>query len=346
MLVVARADAASTDPLALALEGQLVDLPVTFEIVEAPPSEPGFGARVRSVATLAAEQHADLVVWFEREPDERMFVFLSQTGHQRTLVRELSARDADSPHAVALLVRSVAEALVHGGRIGVEVPTPPPAEPPASTEEGAPAPAPTPTPVPAPPSTTRRPPLAALLDIGYRLTAFAREAPVTHSIMPGAELLVGRHASVFGRAGFTMPMSIRSPWVDVDLRAVPIALGGRAHARLGRRWEVGGRLAVQLEIVRRRVRARDVTVDAAPTARRVLTSISPAVAVGLWVSPRVRLGLEAGVDATVRPLALVVAGPEGDLRVLQTFGWRPFAGFRVGIALGQPVLRGDFLWSS
>ncbi|MEM7153143.1 MAG: hypothetical protein AAF799_09880 [Myxococcota bacterium] len=328
--VVVSTDVAPGDEseLSLALQSQLVDLPVQLEIVAVPAGDPSFTARSRHARQLAAEREVDLVVWFSYEPDQRMFVFLSEPGRGRTLVRELGDDAVPSPHTVALLVRSVVEALVQGGRIGVEVPEP--------ELEPEPEPEPEPEAKPEPIAVApRRPsvPLLALIGVGYRPTVFSASYPVMHTLTLGAELLVGRHAAVFGRGGVGIPIELGTELVDVRVQPFTAQLGGRGHARLGR-WELGGRFGGLVEILRREVVAIDPAVLVDDASTRTLVALSPGMALGWWAHPRVRLGLEVGVDAHIRPLQLVVAGPSGDVVVAETLAWRPWATFRVDV---QPV---------
>lgn len=354
--VLLRVDASRTsrEEVELALRGQLVDLPVNLRVIAQDDAPEAFERRV---GALARDEGADLVVWLGYEPDDRLFVYMSEAGRGRTLVRELGGEGTPSPHAVALVVRSVVEALVLGGRIGVE---PSPAEakakaepPPEESKEKTtavpvvPAPPPTeldPTPAPSEPA-RRRPRLAGLLGVAYQPTAFAAEHPVVHAVPISAQMLVGPHAAVFVRYRVVIPFRIENELVELRVQSFPAELGARGQARLGR-WDVGGRLGLLFDAMRREAVPLDGTVEPGPAQTQLLIALSPAAAFGLWAHPRVRIGLELGVDAYFRRIDFLVAGPEGDTPIASTLGWRPWAALGIAFGVGpqaafQPVSQGE-----
>jgi hypothetical protein len=324
--VVAVAPAESA--IAVALRAQLVDLPVHLHVEDRNLADQGaLPAQLEAVAELVATHDAELVVWFELDERDHLYLFLSEGGKGRTLVRELprtGQSETGRAASAAVIVRGVIEALVGGGQLGVErfetVETLPPAPPEAVPEK-------------APETKRARPRVVLDLAAAYGIEGFSTRVPVAHAVVIGPDLWIGRNALVALRFRGTIPTTVTGSGVELELHRYPIELGLRGAAAI-RDVDVGGGVVGVLELQQRKARPIEDGVTIHPAELFVGGALGPVFQVGWQAHPRVRLFAELAVDFHLVTVEYVVAGVDEPL--LRPFTVRPRGQLGVAFAVNPP----------
>lgn len=329
-----------TAPLPVSLRAQLVDLPVELivEQVEAVPES--LPAQRALASTVATDAGVDLVVWFQLDQSDRLYLFISEQGRERTLVRELPADGrsaAGRAASAALIVRGVVAALVEGGHLGVV-----PQFTEAVDEEAEPEPkAPVETPSEVEPSEPEpepeeEPRFAPRFQIAaaYQAEGYSPQIPVSHAVVVGLDTWFGKNLRLDLRFRGTMPLRVSTDEIELDVQRYPIALGLRGAARLRGNVDLGGGVVGIVEPMVRRATPLQtgVTVDE-PRQTWLRGAVGAVLHAGWTVHPRVRLFVDVGADVRLGPLDFSIEGGE---TLLTPFPVRPRGQVGLSVPLGPP----------
>ena len=326
--LLAQRDAA--DPsreLARAVEVQLSDLPVRFEVVWIDALPASLAEQQLVAESCAAERGALAVIWLDLLRPERLFFFLAAEGGERILARRL-AGDRGAAETAAVIARASVAALLEGGRVEVAPPAardeqeekrPPPPEPPDEPEAEPPEPE---------EESGSAPPRLGL-EVAYSLELPASRPPATH----GAELgLAGGPRgplSAFLRYRLAAPLEARSNGIELVQRRYPVSAGARLELAAGP-LRVGAELGLTLAWVDERIRALSERMDPGRPQSWLAFSLSPAARLALPVFSAFELYASAGVAIPLDPVRYTVDDGGGRSALYEPWPVRPFA--MIGVA--------------
>jgi hypothetical protein len=104
-----------------AVRGHVTGSPVELVVETVEPGR-DLGDRLAAAGTLATSHSALGTFYIEQTPDRSILIFFTEPGGSATLVRRLPASKAGARVAIeqsAIVVRSLIEALLEGGRLGI-----------------------------------------------------------------------------------------------------------------------------------------------------------------------------------------------------------------------------------
>jgi hypothetical protein len=302
-----------------AVRAHIRGLPVEL-VAEAVERNGDFSARLTASGALATSHGALGTFSIEQGADQSILVFFTEPGGSATLVRRLPTSELDDRVAIeqaAIVVRSLIEALVEGGRVGVVPPdsdsaasggeAPEARKPPkASRKRSAAAPSPAPSPAPTPARAVELESSEATSQAATdRLFLFVGYA----GVHPGGELSWQSGASVSARwllvpTAYLGARYTLFPASKVDAAAARISITRRpAELLFGfatGTWVLANlELSAILEHSSRETLATDPAFEPMPASSRWSFGLGPRV--GAILSPRLplRFAVRAGADFMV-----------------------------------------------
>jgi hypothetical protein len=274
-------------------------------------------SRLAAAGSLAASRQALGTFYIEIEPDGTLLIFFTEPGAEATLIRRLPPNDQGVRVALeqaAIVVRSLVEALLEGGSVGIAREAErtgaaeaekAPAETDSSPERSPAAPA-SPD-EPPPPSDSEASPGAGsvrrwiAITAGYTATDFASLMPWQSGFSLGLQWLAA--PVIYAGARYTLfptyTVATDDAVVAVSRRPIEALVGYRGPSFLALNGEIG--LLVDA--------ARRTTVSTAeslrPTAPSTRWMVSLAARAGFSWSPwsRFRASLRGGADFVLTPYA-------------------------------------------
>ncbi len=215
-----------------AVKGHLSGLSVRFEVEWKDKPPESLHRNTRAASDIADRTDALIVFWCDLSLTEDVYLFISDRGQRHILVRRLDVGEAEVRYeSLAVIVYSVVDAILRGGKIGVVPPEPPPepkiVSPPVEETETGPlpeVPEKTPTDVPAGREFS--------LQLGYDLRAHSEAQVLLNGFYLGASLGIIPHLYFFGGYTFSQPVTVDSEQVQFELQPHPIAMG------IGLKWGI------------------------------------------------------------------------------------------------------------
>ncbi|MCP4676410.1 MAG: hypothetical protein GY854_13035 [Deltaproteobacteria bacterium] len=284
-----------TQDVIQAVEGQLSDLHAVFEVEWRENFADDLPAQVELAGEIAQRVDAVTVFWCDFNRPNEVYLYLSDAGDGRVLVRQLdTAQEGDRFETLALIVHSAVSAMLRGGKIDVAVSSPPEkkTEPPKEKK-------------PAPRQDIQTKKKVHLeLEIGYALGGHSSRKPLIHGLDVGLSIVFARGLFVFAGYTFRGPIKINALGIAIDIQNHPIHLG------LGYRWtlqrlSLSGALALTGDFVSQETRA--VATDTAESIDNndFLFYISPLVTAALSVVGRVAIFLTIGADFSMNDVRYI-----------------------------------------
>jgi len=292
-----------------AIRAHVSGLPANVVIVPV-EHQRSLDSRLAAAGSLAASREALGTFYIEIEPDGTLLIFLTEPGAEATLVRRLPPNDQGVRVALeqaAIVVRSLVEALLDGGNVGIarEVDrtgsaeaTDAPVEP-ASPEQSAAVPG-LPSPEQASESDSEAAPRAGsvmprlAITAGYTATDFASVMPWQSGFSAGFQWLATPVAYAGARYTLFPTYTAAAEGAVVALHRRPFETLVGYHTT--RRLALNGEMGLLIDAVRR------TTVTTAesfrPTAPSTRWMVSLAARAGFSWSPwsRIRASLRGGAD--------------------------------------------------
>ncbi|MBN1771350.1 MAG: hypothetical protein JXB32_08825 [Deltaproteobacteria bacterium] len=294
------------DTLLEAVAAQLADMPVRLEVDRVEEFPAVLPQQVEVARAAAIRNDAVLVFWLDASLADQMFLYLSEPGGGRILVRTVeSGGDAERVEAVALIVRGTIEAMLAGGRLGVETPTPPPPPPP---------PSPPPPPPPAPDLLGVR--------LAYALEFFSTDALAIHGLDLGILVHVYSGLSLFAGYRVVTDAETSSRGVALDVARNPMELGVQYAYQLGD-WAFGGSVSALLDRLHGEATTTTATLVVRPPETRWLAGVGAAFHTSFRIAGTVHAFIDAGVDVYVDTVDYVVETTGGRWTMLTTWVARP-----------------------
>ncbi|MDD5309957.1 MAG: hypothetical protein PHU25_21785 [Deltaproteobacteria bacterium] len=308
MIAPGKADAVSEDASA-AVKGQLSDLPVSFQVVRIDSWPPDLPSQIGLARSVARDTRASTVFWVDLSVPDQVFLYLSEPGGGRTLVRNIESRGERTEgrvEAMAVIVRTAVTALLEGGEIGVHAPPPPPPEP-------------------------ERPGMLEA-SVSYGLSFYSDEALLVHGARIGASVLPAEWARLFAAYRIEVPFRIENEQVAMDISPHPLEIGFAIRWRYGSVTLDGGAAFLSDWITWSASPKSDDVLATSPKSRW-RGGISPFVLLG-W-SPVVfsMFYISVSIDALINEKKYVVRAGGGDIEVADPWSARPY--FQAGVALSM-----------
>jgi hypothetical protein len=309
--VAYNSDAEETAQAVRAIESHLADLGGLTVTVE-PVSAPSLAEWLRRASGTPESASSLGQIYVDAGGQGELLLFFTEPGGDLSLIRRIRPRSPAGRVALeeaGIVVRSLLEALLEGGHVGV---LPSPEVPPVVTPPVVAPPAPSlPVDVPREPPVHRR---RAAISVRYSGTSFASSA-LTSGVSFGlraypwaglAPLSLGATYTVF------YPATVNFPSTQIELKRHPI--------ELGLAYESAGTLGLTAEIVaiadyvaRQTITTGSTLQRTAPSGRWLFGSSARA---GACLSPsnEQHWCLTGGVDLYFNSLSYVVLQPEGETR--------------------------------
>jgi hypothetical protein len=275
LMIASRAETQTSEEAIRAIQAQLSDLDIDLTVFWTPSYNRDLPVQADTAEQLAKQNNATMVFWCDFLVGKRVFLYVSEPGGGRILVRKVSFDDKNQRDrflVMAVILRSVVEAIADGGHIGISPggvgssaaanlpkndspvtdsgisvdsesqPTGPP-EPPSDTPQGhGPSEPPSDTPqghgpseLDAHPNRTEKIVAPARIDMSaaYGLTLYSPSRRFTHGVRTALGVRVSRFGRLFLGYRIQIPFEVTSDLVSMALRHHPFEVG------LSRRFESG-----------------------------------------------------------------------------------------------------------
>lgn len=205
-----------------AVRSQLADLRVRLHVEQVDRVEDRLSSRVQLARRIARQQKAVAVFWADLSLPDQLFLYLSEPGGGRILVRNISSKSSSREErleTMAVIVRASVKAMLGGARIGIRAPR-------LSAER----------------KEVEKEVLSGLLrlSVSYGLFTFSREKPLSHGARFELSVRVWRWLRLFLGYRLEAPISVQNDAVTMGLNRHPMEAGAVLHWRLGRWWLEGG----------------------------------------------------------------------------------------------------------
>ena len=347
LMIASEAETEASEKAIRAARAQLSDLPIAFQSVWIPSLSSDLRIQAETSERLAEQYGAAIVVWTDLAVADSLFLYLSEPGGGRILVRSVSfdKNEQEDRFAVtAVIVRTAVEAIIDGGHIGI---SPRPLESPdvlsVRRAEGEPRAREAETSFVASASSKTKNPSAAGrewtnaddsprldLAVAYGLTLYSSAQWTIHDIRPSAALKVNRWGHVYLAYRVQIPFEVENSLVSMTLRPHPFELGFFARFEWGPFFlDLGAGLIN--DALTWRISPADSS-ETAPTADqfRWLVGASPFVQVSWSPLRMVKLTLAAAADIYFNESRSFVERANGEkTTVVDPFHARPH--FQAGI---------------
>ncbi|MDD5307285.1 MAG: hypothetical protein PHU25_08185 [Deltaproteobacteria bacterium] len=325
VMVASEQDTGEVEKTFAAIRAQMSDMNVNLTLTRVPVFFGTLREQYETVRQVAERSRARLTFWIDLSVEDRVFLYIAEPGGGRVLVRAVEPETDETlgrVDVIAIIVRTVAEAIIEGGEIGVTRPQPEAARPPPS-----PPPKPPVLPPDSGPKRREKPQPSAprdLLEIaGAYVGSLYDKEPTWRS---GASVgLAGRVSERFWvKAAYRIEAPIRkaNDLVSVEFSPHPFEVG--AFLRLG-----PSKVAVDLGIalvndpLTWSLRTKDVSVRPERNRFRWLVAACPSVTVGWAPYGIYRFFLTVSADIYFNESPSVVEASERDVKVIDPLDVRP-----------------------
>ena len=126
-MIASKAEAKESEKAIRSIRAQLSDLDIDFQVVWIQNHSGYFRDQTNLSERLSEQHNATIVFWSDLSIKDQVFLYLSEPGGGRILVRSIpfeNDEQGDRFDVISLIVRSVVEAISKGGQIGVSSPAP------------------------------------------------------------------------------------------------------------------------------------------------------------------------------------------------------------------------------
>jgi hypothetical protein len=267
LMIASRAETPTSEEAIRAIQAQLSDLDIDLKVFWTPSYSRDLPVQADAAEQLAKQNNATMVFWCDFLVGKRVFLYVSEPGGGRILVRKVSFDDKNQRDrflVMAVILRSVVEAIAGGGHIGISPggvgssaaanfpksdspradsgvsvnsefqPTGPP-EPPSDMPPGR-----VPSELDAHPNRTEKivtekivAPARIDMSAAYGLTLYSSSTRFTHGVRTALGVRVSRFGRLFLGYRIQIPFEVNSDLVSMALRHHPFEVG------LSRRFESG-----------------------------------------------------------------------------------------------------------
>jgi len=306
VVLVLSADGGTTgETLATAVEAQIGDLPVRLAVERTAELPPTLPAQVTVAAEIAERLSAGTVFWLDVSIPDRVFVYLSERGGSRVLMRAVDAAgEAERVESVALIVRGLVEAILGGGTIGIALPPPPPPPPP----------------LPEPPAPPDRHWLG--LQLAYALDFFSPEATLLQGLDAGLLFHVHENWSLFAAYRILTAAEVAADGIDLRVDRHPVDVGVRFRWPIDD-WDFGASLFGVVDYLTAAAGSRTADMTATAPENVWLGGLGLLVHAGYRIAGSFRLFLDGGLDVYFNDVDYVVEGSAGSRVVLGSRSFSP-----------------------
>jgi hypothetical protein len=352
LMMASKAETKASTAQIRAVRAQLSDLGIDFQVAWTQTNSSDLHVQAEISEQLAKEYNATMVFWSDLLIGERVFLYVSEPGGGRILVRSISFEDknqADRFEVIAVIVRSVAEAIAGGGHIGVSSQVS--ASPAASGLLAHPSPVIDPQIPAASQSQPSRPaesadaphrrntadvdahqnssansaaPARIELAAAYGLTLYSSTQRFIHGVRAALAVRVNRWGRLFWAYRVQIPFEVKNDLVTMKLRHHPFEIGFSRRFELGSLYlDLGA--AVINDPLTWQVKPADTSrVAAAGDRFRWLVGVTPFVQLS-WLPLRVfKLYLAIAADIYFNESRSFVERTNGDkAAVVDPFKARP-----------------------
>lgn len=267
LMIASRAENPTSEEAIRAIQAQLSDLDIDLKVFWTSSYSRDLPVQADTAEQLAKQHNATMVFWCDFLVGKRVFLYVSEPGGGRILVRKVSFDDKNQRDrflVMAVILRSVVEAIAGGGHIGISPggvgsssatnfpkddspvagsgnsldsesqPTDPPA-PPSDTPQGH-----GPSALDAHPNRTEKivtekivAPARIDMSAAYGLTLYSSSRRFTHGVQTALSVRVTRFGRLFLGYRIQIPFEVHSDLASMTLRHHPFEVG------LSRRFESG-----------------------------------------------------------------------------------------------------------
>ncbi|MCP4601149.1 MAG: hypothetical protein GY847_11595 [Proteobacteria bacterium] len=202
------------------LEAQLSDLDVEFNIEWIEAFTGGLRTQAEVAKDLGEKTGARVVFWADLSVDDQIFLYFAEPGGKRILVRTIEFEQDQQDgrlEVMAVIVRTVIEAIAKDGEIGVTSPV----------EKQEPKPTLPPDPVPEPPPKQTLPDSKHQfgLSAAYGLTMYDLSPFFIHGARLATGLCIAGWADLFVAYRFQIPFEAENDLIAMELRPHPFEVG-------------------------------------------------------------------------------------------------------------------------
>jgi hypothetical protein len=222
-----------------AIEGQISDLPVTLQVEWTEHPIIDVPTVVSTAESITEQTNTMAVFWCDLSRAEEVYLYLSDRGRRRILVRRLDVGEEGVRfESLAVIVHSVVEAMLQGAEIGMEVKTAPraPQKQTVAKEKAE-----------QPEEKPRDKPIRFRAEAGWDISGHSTQFPVVQGLDLGLSVLFVDKLYLFGSYVFRLPIEVNDQDIALDIQTYPVLLGlGYAWEEAQLRWEHGVRRRVRL----------------------------------------------------------------------------------------------------
>ncbi|MBN2529067.1 MAG: hypothetical protein JXR76_21940 [Deltaproteobacteria bacterium] len=122
LMIASRAESPTSEQAIRAIQAQLSDLDIDLEVFWTSSYSRDLPVQADTAEQLAKQYNATMVFWCDFLVGKRVFLYVSEPGGGRILVRKISfdeQNQRDRFLVMAVILRSVVEAIAGGGHIGI-----------------------------------------------------------------------------------------------------------------------------------------------------------------------------------------------------------------------------------
>jgi hypothetical protein len=305
VMIAPQGDQQHSRRTAEAVEAQLADLPVTFDLewVEAIPPE--LRAQVDEAREVTERRDATAVFWADPSQPDQLFLYIADPEGGRVLIRSISSAGGGAEarlETVAVIIRAAVKAVLAGGTVGVEAPPEEPEEPSGPTGE---------------------------LDVfvSYALVLYSNEVLTLHGARLGLSARLAGWARAYLAYRLQWPLSVEDEYVGLDVSPHPMELGAAGRFHLGD-WYVEAAVGLMVDVVTVDVTALEDQVLTRSVEHRWLFGATPSLSLGRALGRIASIYLAVSADVLFNEHWYAVETPDGTQTVLRPWTVRPV--FRLG----------------
>jgi hypothetical protein len=292
IMLASRDSKEETTGVIRAVKGHLSGLFVQFEVEWTDAPSGSLRANTSTASDIATRTDALIVFWCDLSMTEDVYLYFSDKGQRRILVRRLDVGEAETKYeSLAVIVYSIVDAMQRGGQIGVV-----PASPPIKKKETTTTTTTTPE-VPKPKeeiaASRKKNDHEFSLQLSYLLRTHSENQVLLNGFFLGASFGIIPHFYLFGGYTFSQSVSVYSEQVQFKLEPHPMTLGAGLDWSIAR-FRLGVALSFGVDyLVQETKRAK----GALPVDNEyVIVSTSPIITTSVRLSGPVHLHLKIGVQ--------------------------------------------------
>ncbi len=317
------------DPFLQAVQAQLSDLPVDFQVLLQADFGPDLPTQEEAADRIASETGAAAVVWCDFTQQDRTLLYLAVPEIERVIERRLEGSGSGGiSESLGIIVRTSIETILRGQAKDLyadkqeptakeDVQTKPP---PSEKEDVATA-------------TDRVHTSRFSLKMALALEMFSKQTP----IIPGGTIILDAHLA--GRwhavAGYTLFPSTTGTAAQVELTLVRYAFGlGLAYVHGIGRFDLGAMASVGFESAVEIINASKANMLIDKKSHEFGISLIPCVSIGYRITSQLKIFADMGVDVRLNKVNYILSDfDQNSSVVLATWRARPVV--RLGIAIGS-----------